>query len=544
MNSSSFTSLTRYALRFIRQTTFQSDSAVSSILESGLFDLAFYNLQCQTPFKNRGDAVQHYINEGEASGLNPNPFFDAKWYVKAYLHAAKQGRNALFDFLSSAPNFERNPSSGFDCRWYLSRYPDVAAAGINPLRHFITDGRREGRSTSPFQISAEATVRTLNLMRASLPQDGETQLSGYFAVRPVPESERKIGVWDAAYVDQDCPPGSRAETFPPKPYTAVLHKVGVVGGSRLILLDSNTVLSDENATFRSSPGWTVRPHDYQIDRLGNLAVVLHRRYPSHIARGAHLMHEYASNYFHMITELLPRLIAAEDGGLDPDLPLLIQEGLHPNLLELLAVINHRNRSLIPLESRLIYTIDELHFISDVASIQDVYERQRHPEETVLHRGLTRRVAEQVIAALAPGAPPERSRRLYVRRGSRYRGLLNEQAVEEMLIREGFEVVLMDGLSVAAQIALFRQAKLVVAPTGAAVTNILWCQPDTQVCVLAARHDAMPVEIWVQLGAAVGCRVVPMYCDRAYDLDDIYSMHDNYSVDLMQLREMIDGMMNV
>lgn len=534
--------LARRAIKFYRHEFVRSESALSAILMSGLFDLGFYNLQSPTPFKTRRDAVRHYIAEGEDAGLNPNQFFDVKWYQSTYPDVVKEGRNALLDFLSGAPKYERNPSAGFDCSWYLSRYTDVAAAGVNPLRHFMLDGRREGRVPSPSKVNVEAPVRTLNLMRAPLPQDGEMQLSGCFAVQSVPAVQRKTGVWDAAFLDkQDCAAGSRAETFPPKPYTALFRNVCIVGGARLILSDSKTVLSDEIATFWSSSGWTVRPHDYKIDSSGALSVALLRRYPSHIARGAHLMHEYASNYFHMITELLPRLIAAEDGGLDPGVPLLIQEGLHPNLLELLGVINHRNRPLISLQSRIIYTVDELHFISDVASIQDVYERPRLREETVLHRGLTRRLADQVIAALDPGEPPQRSRWLYVRRGSRYRGLLNEQAVEEMLIREGFEVVSMDGLSVTAQIALFRQAKLVVAPTGAAVTNILWCQPDTRVCVLSAKHDAMPVEIWVQLGEVAGCRVVPMYCDRAYDRDDTYSMHDNYSVDLKLLRDMIDGM---
>ena len=509
---------------------------------SGLFDLGFYNLQSSIPFRKRRDAVRHYIAKGESAGLNPNPFFDAEWYRATYPDVVSEGRNALFDFLSRAPTYERNPSQGFDCSWYLLQYPDVAAASINPLQHFMSDGQREGRIPSPLKVAVQAPVRSFNLTRASTPQEGETALSGRFDVAPVPDARRQTGVWDAAATDKrDFMPGSRTEHFPPRPYTAVFRDVGIVGGTRLVITDTNTVYSDEIATFREVPGWCVRPHDYKIDNLGVLSVALHRRYPSHIERGAHLMHEYASNYFHMITELLPRLIAAEDCGLDPDLPLLIQEGLHPNLLELLGVINQRNRPLVLLRARQIYTVNELHFISDVASIQDVYERRRHSEETVLHRGLTRRLADRVIAALDPGEPPQRSRRLYVRRGSRYRGLLNEQAVEEMLIREGFEVVLMDGLSVTAQIALFRQASLVVAPTGAAVTNILWCQPGTPVCVLSAKHDAMPSEIWVQLADIVGCAVTSMHCQRAFDRDDVYSIHDNYTVDLEELRATIRGM---
>jgi hypothetical protein len=509
------------------------------ILLSGLFDVGFYNLQVEAPFRSSNAAIDHYLTEGEAAGLSPNQYLDVVWYRATYFTAADKHQNVLLDFLSQPLRSLRNPSTKFDCSWYLAQYPDVANAGINPLRHYMTDGRREGRAPSSLAAQAELPVSALNFTRAPLPQDGETWISARLKVRAVPAELRRSGPTESAAAGRaDIPAGSRAEHFPPKPYIAELQQVGIIGGTRLLLPDAEHVLSDEIATFCNSPGWTVRPHKYEMHEDGSITLAMARRYPSQINRGAHLMHEYAANYFHTVVELLPRLIAADDAGLDPSLPLLIQQGLHPNLLQLLDVVNHHRREVITLDNDRLYTVDELHFISDVASLQDIYERKRKPEETVLHAGLTRRVADRVIAVFAPGAPPKQSRRLYIRRGGRYRGLTNEQAVEEMLVQRGFEIVLLDGLSVAAQVHLFRQAKVVVAPTGAAVTNILWCQPGTPVLVLSAEHEGMAPEIWSQLGAISGCDVGSLSCKRAFDRDDKFCIHDNYAVDLEQLSEAV------
>ena len=507
-------------------------STVLAVRGSGFFDLSFYHLQLPTPFATVDEAIEHYLAEGEEAGLNPNPFFDVEWYKSTYLDAATERASPLLDFIAHAGlQPSRNPSAGFDGDWYLRQYPDVAAAGVNPLLHYMTNGQREGRAPSPLAGQAAVALRTLSLSRAPLPQEGDTRLTVRLAVKPVPDAARRTGAVVAAADERsDLPPG-RAQLFPPRPYVAEFKNIGIVGGTRLLVSDEATVLSDEIATFRDSKGWSVRPYLFTMHPDGSVAFDVHRRYPSQIARGAHLMHEYANNYYHMITEVLPRLVAAEEGGLDPSLPLLIQEGLHPNLLVLLGAVNPRKRDLITLRNQQVYTVAELHFISDVASVQDIYDRARQPEETVLHRSLTRQVADQVIARFAPGAPPQRTRKLYIRRGSRYRGLLNEQAVEEMLVQQGFEIVLLDGLSVAAQVHLFRQARIVVAPTGAAVTNILWCQPDTLILVLSADHVGAAPEIWGQVGEVAGCLVNSLLCERAYDRDDELCIHDNYTVDL-------------
>lgn len=72
---------------------------------------------------------------------------------------------------------------------------------------------------------------------------------------------------------------------------------------------------------------------------------------------------------------------------------------------------------------------------------------------------------------------DRIERLYVdRRGGTQRRLVNEEAIVTALTALGFVAVRLEDLPVAAQINLFRQATIIVAPHGAGLTNIGFASP--------------------------------------------------------------------
>lgn len=79
------------------------------------------------------------------------------------------------------------------------------------------------------------------------------------------------------------------------------------------------------------------------------------------------------------------------------------------------------------------------------------------------------------------APPL-GRRLYLQRTGRRR-VANEDALLPVLRRHGVVVVEDGRFGVADQVALFRDAELVVAPHGAGLTNLVWAQQGTRVLEL-------------------------------------------------------------
>jgi hypothetical protein len=68
-----------------------------------------------------------------------------------------------------------------------------------------------------------------------------------------------------------------------------------------------------------------------------------------------------------------------------------------------------------------------------------------------------------------------------------RKILNEELLIKKLTEIGFSIILLEQLSLDEQIQVFSQAKIVVAPHGAGLTNIVYCSPGTSVYELFSAH---------------------------------------------------------
>ncbi|MCS6821485.1 MAG: glycosyltransferase family 61 protein [Microscillaceae bacterium] len=84
-----------------------------------------------------------------------------------------------------------------------------------------------------------------------------------------------------------------------------------------------------------------------------------------------------------------------------------------------------------------------------------------------------------IKKLSPGMPI--FDKIYVERGNvQWRKVLNENEVKAFLAPLGFTFLSMDNLPVSQQIHIFENARYIIAPHGSALTNLIYCQPNTQV----------------------------------------------------------------
>ncbi|WP_088888793.1 tetratricopeptide repeat protein [Leptolyngbya ohadii] len=74
-----------------------------------------------------------------------------------------------------------------------------------------------------------------------------------------------------------------------------------------------------------------------------------------------------------------------------------------------------------------------------------------------------------------------------RSDARYRRLLNEDEVFNLLQPYGFVSLTLDSLSVSQQADLFAHARVIVAPHGSSLTNLVFCSPGTSVIELTSPH---------------------------------------------------------
>jgi tetratricopeptide (TPR) repeat protein/capsular polysaccharide biosynthesis protein len=82
--------------------------------------------------------------------------------------------------------------------------------------------------------------------------------------------------------------------------------------------------------------------------------------------------------------------------------------------------------------------------------------------------------------------PKMPKRIYIsRQQAKYRKILNEKEVMEILKPLGFVSITLEGRSVAEQATLFAQAEAIVAPHGGGLTNLAFCRQGTKVIELVS-----------------------------------------------------------
>jgi hypothetical protein len=178
------------------------------------------------------------------------------------------------------------------------------------------------------------------------------------------------------------------------------------------------------------------------------------------------------NYYHWLTEALPRLELYAASGLSIDRYYApVRFAFQRDSLALLGVA----------ADRILRARRNAHVAADRLVASRVHDGLSHAKIDALQRRLT--------AAVGDG--PTTAPRIFVRRlGHGARRIVNEAAVLAALGPLGFVPCRPERLPFADQIRLFAQAECVVGPHGAGLTNLLFCRSGTKVVEIGT-----PYRIW-------------------------------------------------
>jgi len=254
-----------------------------------------------------------------------------------------------------------------------------------------------------------------------------------------------------------------------------------------------------------------------------------------IERGLHLCKERDHDELHWLVEVLPRLFLAEQVLSEKDAPILVSGSLDPNRRELIDLVRHPDRPVLPLEKSRLQQVRRLIYPSDVCRIGDGPDASSVAVE--LLNAMVGAIREK---AGAPGAG--RARRLYLRSGSQQGSIVNERAVEEALVGRGFELLDARGLSVRARIGLFSDAEAIVGTAGTALANILWCAPSTRALVLHSGDPAAGTTIWEELARTSGVELAHLAGRRVYRRTGKDAAGDSFEMDVPALADRVDALL--
>jgi capsular polysaccharide biosynthesis protein len=179
-----------------------------------------------------------------------------------------------------------------------------------------------------------------------------------------------------------------------------------------------------------------------------------------------------ANYYHWLFESLPRLWLLEQAGVDLnsiDHFLLNEEQspFHGQTLERLGVAPGK---LMPARKDRVLRCEHL----VVPSL---------PADPMVYPGWSLAFLRE---RLLPVSGPVNMERIFIsRRHAVRRKLLNESEIEDRLRSAGFKTIALEQHSFAEQIGLFVSAKVIVAPHGAGLSNLVFSLPGTKVVELVA-----------------------------------------------------------
>lgn len=144
-------SMTRALRRRLRATVWtlqglsaDEQRALRRIVESGLFDLSYYELQAGRRFRDAGAAARHFLQTGEASGWSPSYLYDGGWYSTRAHRITRP-----FDHFLRTGQTQAAAGPHFDARRYLDLHPEASSTRGGPLGHFMSGANDETLTIPP-----------------------------------------------------------------------------------------------------------------------------------------------------------------------------------------------------------------------------------------------------------------------------------------------------------------------------------------------------------------------------------------------------------
>jgi hypothetical protein len=249
----------------------------------------------------------------------------------------------------------------------------------------------------------------------------------------------------------------------------------------------------------------------------------------------------SANYAHWLSQYLPRLyfFLESHGSQTQHLNVLVDDEVseaHLKSIELL-VLQYPDRvnelSIFILCNGMLVKCSKLISIFNVGYCQFEPRSSQSPFFLRLDCKLIRSMATRILEGTAPNVCAEK--KIFLKRSSEVRRLVNQAEVEELLIANGFDVIVPELLSLSEQVSLFSEATHVIASTGAGLANCIFCQDKTRVSILISECSEHRYEYWTQF--LDSDRLLIEYIQGSA----VQNVHDSFYVNIDTLESMFLGL---
>lgn len=264
-----------------------------------------------------------------------------------------------------------------------------------------------------------------------------------------------------------------------------------------------------------------------------------------VSSGISLVGGTTRNYIHWLTEYATKLALIDDVGLLAGVPLVIDVDLPPQVMEAVHLIAGE-REIIYVAQGDVLKVKKLFVITPVFYVPFDYKSQfnfleMHDEELFpiinsnAFLGLREKLASKGKLPINKGI---NFSKIFVKRSSDFRKIVNLKSIESLLISDGFIIITPEQYSFVEQISIFSQAKVVVGQAGAALGNIIFCNRGCKVFILTAWSTNSNYYYFSNIASVLGLSCIYIFGNKVEQECQVHQAHSDFDVSINLIKEAI------
>jgi hypothetical protein len=319
----------------------------------------------------------------------------------------------------------------------------------------------------------------------------------------------------------------------------IFHNISIHGDSDFIIdITNGCVVND--FCYDMNPKHQL--FDGALYRAGSNVAIL-RRNPVKISRslpcGIMISGKFSKNYYHDVYENLIRLVVLDEVDIPKNVPLVVDDFVMntPSLRRVLEILSSNlNREIITIGAKEIIAFETLYTISPVNHITPhiIDASTCQLSDFVFDLSVVNRMRERLLPYKSDRQFP---RRLFLSRANTQHRKFNEDEVFAILEPMGFERIAPEQYSFEEQMAMFNGAEYIVGGTGAAFTNLLFCNGNCKiVCFMSFVAQAPMFNIPPY---SIGCRYINI---RPFNAN-VNKLHANFHIDIDEFSDTLQVLMS-
>jgi capsular polysaccharide biosynthesis protein len=320
--------------------------------------------------------------------------------------------------------------------------------------------------------------------------------------------------------------------FPPV-YVSEVSDALVYGGTNLIFVDGAAIAHDLYDFERDYTSEEL--HGRHVIDAGRMRMRLLRRdtAPAEFDAAAAFVDACAPNYAHWLTEVLPRISIFCSLEQFSAIPIIVNDGLHENIMESLALIVGSERLVIALPIGRALRVARLFMTSVIGYVP--FERRDKKLANHSHGLFCAPALELMRTRLNSFAylnPVQKfPSKVYLRRTADGRNVKNRTELEMLLVAAGFVTIETEKLNFIQQLSLFTNTIDIIGSSGAAVANLIFARSATNITIFIGGLEGTSYWYWQNIACATNKSVEYILGAIEHELDGI---HSNFKLDLEEV----------